>query len=351
MCVAKEKSRHCEFSVVFYLRLYMRYLGLNQRQHKPKQDTEPLESEASADRSGSMNMLESLSFCTYSTGSTMVEEVLTDWFRFLGGKPGQVVFAVSFDNQMPRIYSQLQERGMIDELIEVGAHGRPVQEVDPEGIFQSIRNADREWVCLAKLDTLPYRVGNDTWLEDAIRAIEVGGYFGLGGSYRAHEIVPAQDGYFKTQKYSNNCCLTPKKNWLGAIIAEIGTDFNQPMGEYARFTGVKKRFMLEEAITNYLKRTNKYLLFQSETPDWTIFHVNVWGDELRRVREAYLRRKKIGSYLNIADPLEKPAYMYPSWQRYYGSRRPSLLKQVRTRIGKFRREVFRARDTSDHHAH
>jgi hypothetical protein len=38
----------------------------------------------------------------------MVREVLEDWFTFLGGKPKQVIFAVSPCDNPPPIYEELR---------------------------------------------------------------------------------------------------------------------------------------------------------------------------------------------------------------------------------------------------
>ena len=41
------------------------------------------------------NKLDTISLCTYSNGKVMVREVLEDWLQFLGGRPKQVIFAIS----------------------------------------------------------------------------------------------------------------------------------------------------------------------------------------------------------------------------------------------------------------
>ena len=52
------------------------------------------------------NILDQVSLCTYSTGQSMVREVLDDWFQFLGGHLERVIFTVSSSAETPPIYEE-----------------------------------------------------------------------------------------------------------------------------------------------------------------------------------------------------------------------------------------------------
>src|SRR5436190_20808460 len=92
---------------------------------------------------------------TYSTGSSMVREVLEDWMEFLSPKPRAVVFAVPGEPAPAPIYGQLRHEGRIDDLVVIPSHGRSSNELYLEGLRAAIEAATTDWVVLFKLDALP----------------------------------------------------------------------------------------------------------------------------------------------------------------------------------------------------
>ncbi|MGO8898476.1 MAG: hypothetical protein ACLQU5_09015 [Isosphaeraceae bacterium] len=145
--------------------------------------------------------LDQVSMCTYSTGQTMVREVLDDWLRFLGGRPNQVIFAVSPRIEPPPVYEELRKEGVIDRILLLESEGCPVLEIDPEAVRLIVDATPTEWVLLIKLDTLPYRSGHESWLDDALERVDKYRLFGMTGGFPIADLVPLEDGYSTTQKF------------------------------------------------------------------------------------------------------------------------------------------------------
>jgi hypothetical protein len=88
------------------------------------------------------------------------------------------------------------------------------------------------------------------------------------------------------------------------------------------------RYMLEVAFERYIQAHNKFTLVREEDKNWTIFHTNVHGERLRKVRTDYLERKNVARFLNGGCNGAKPPGMY------YGQPPMSAwLKRVRTQFG------------------
>ena len=78
-----------------------------------------------------------------------------------------------------------------------------------------------EWVLLIKLDSLPYRSGHETWLDDALERVDKYRLFGITGGFPIVDLVPLEDGYSTTQEFSNNFSIFRRSDWLNVIHATI----------------------------------------------------------------------------------------------------------------------------------
>jgi hypothetical protein len=284
------------------------------------------------------DILEHLSLCTYSTGHTMVREVLGDWLDFLGGRPKQVIFAVSPSTGAPPVYEELRSEGLVDHLLFIDTGGSSVMEMDAKAIRSVVEAAPTEWVLLIKLDTLPYRKGHDGWLCDAMIRIQRHGLLGMTGSSAMMKLAPLEEGYSLTQKFSNNFSMIRRSDWLNAVTACVGKDYDRGPASSLRFQGDHLRFVNEGAIESHLELTGQHMLVRHECHDWSVFHVNVWGETLRRVRESYQNRRRIKKFLTTGTPPRGP-FRYP-WQKYYGYPKPPILRLMRIVLGRWRRNLL-----------
>ncbi len=284
-------------------------------------------------------ILSELSLCTYSTGDNMVREVLSDWLTFLGERPSQVIFAVSPATGPPSIYEELRREGLIDQLIYLEPHGRSVREIDAQAIRLIVDAATTTWVLLVKLDTLPYRSGQHNWMTEAIRLIEEHKLFGMTGGFLIADLFPLENGYSLTQKFSNNFSIFRRRDWLNVIDAYMNEGHDSARDQKPQFQGDHVRFINEYAIERHLQEKGERMLVKHDSLDWSVFHVNVWGDALRKVRITYLQRKHVKCFFNTGKPFRR-TLRYP-WQKYYGSPRPPLLRLMRIVLGRWRRDLVR----------
>ena len=297
------------------------------------------------------NILNELTLCTYSTGSIMVREVLEDWLVFLGGRPKEIIFTVSPINNPPPIYEQLHLEKGIDTVIYLDPKGRSVAQIEPEAVRTAIEAAQTKWILLIKLDTLPFRRDHQDWLTNAVHVMEKYSCWGITGSGRIyHDASPVEQGYSKTQKFSNNFSIFPRQDWLDIQDMYVGKEFNglllsDSIGSVDS-KGDALRFITEEAVETFLEKNNRHMVVQWETLDWSVFHVNVWGDQLRQIRESYLARTKVSPYLFKGKPTSHS--MIHPWNLYYGSLKPSLLKRLKIWLGYKRRKAFNPNSVPSH---
>ena len=284
------------------------------------------------------SILEQISLCTFSTGRTMVREVLGDWLHFLGGRPNQVIFAVSPRTGPPPVYEELHKAGLIDHLLYLEAAGRSLGEVDAEAIRLIVEAATTEWVLLFKLDTLPYRSGQENWLHEAMERVVKFDLFGMTGSAMIADLVPLEVGYSTTQKFSNNFSIFRRTDWLSATRSAVGDDRDPGRAGGDLFEGNNLRFINEYLIEAHMRKTGRRMLVKHETREWSVFHVNVWGEALARVRGSYLQRRRVKPFLNTGKAPRRPI-RYP-WQEYYGYPRPRLFKLMRIVLGRWRRNLM-----------
>jgi hypothetical protein len=283
-----------------------------------------------------------ISLATYSCGKDMVREVLEDWLHFLGGRPNQVIFTVSPATGAPPIYEELRKEGKIDRIIGIEPNGRLVGQIEAEAVRVVVEAAPTEWVLLIKLDTLPYRSGHAGWLADAMEVIHRYKLFGMTGSALADPSQrPLEKDYCVTQKYSNNFSLFRRSDWLSVINQAVGQESGAFLSNRSQFSGENLRFLNEYLIENHLEETGRKMLVRIESLDWSVFHVNVWGETLRKVRISYIKRKGVKRFLNKGKPLRRVP-LHP-WQKYYGFPSPPLLRHLRIVLGSWRRNLLGAR--------
>lgn len=281
----------------------------------------------------------------------MVRAVLEDWLIFLNGRPKQIIFTVSPINNPPPIYKQLHTERLIDTIIYLEPKGRSVAQIEPEAIRTAIEAAQTKWILLIKLDTLPFRRGHGDWLTKTVYIMEkynCWGITGSGGIY--HDAYLVQQGYSRTQKFSNNFSIFPRQDWLDIQDIYTGKEFDGLL--FANSTdsvdskGDALRFISEEAVETFLKENNRYMLVQWESLEWSVFHVNVWGEKLREIRESYSKRINVSPYLFKSKPIF--ISMFPPWNLYYGYPKPGWFKRIRIWFGSKRREVLNPLSVTSH---
>lgn len=229
--------------------------------------------------------------------------VLEDWFTFLGGKPGEVVVVDGgSDARTHQMYWELFNAGKIDKL-QVIRREHPENHKDLCFIQEHTAGAiaAKPYLLWFKSDTLPFRKGHDNWLDEAIGYLDREDTFAVGGSFNfpcKHHDAPWPGWYF-SHKCSENFSLMKRSSFVAAMEEFAGryiaSGYQAPSP--ADPTG-QARYLIEIAWERYIERHNKYTLVKEEDPTWTIFHTNVLGEKLVKVREDYLARREVEKFMN-----------------------------------------------------
>jgi hypothetical protein len=286
----------------------------------------------------SPNPLATLSLVTNQFGDRATfADVLGDWFRFLGGKPGEVVLIdCGSDSTTHQEYWRLFHEKQIDKLQLIQpdhADNRGGKETGYIQEYAAITAASNPYILFFHADTLPYREGHADWLTQAIQYLERADVFAItGGANLPSFHHAAWDGWFFADKCSLNFALL-KRSTLLAAIHDFAGDFilSGFRGENPAHATRQDRFLIEVACERYMQQHHLFSLVKIEDATWTIFHTNVHGPRLQTVRADYLQRKNITPFLNLALCTE-PARTVDT--RYYGQRPLGRVKQLRIRFGK-----------------
>ena len=255
-------------------------------------------------------------------------EILLDWFKFLGGKPGEVIVVDGgSDSDTQKVYWELYQEGLIDKLQIIAPHH---QDNDKERCFIQEYTvaaiASKPYVLWFKIDTLPYREGHDSWLEEAIDHLDRDEVFAVGGAFnRTFKHFDACPGWYFIQACTINFSLMKRSTFITAM--------EECAGEYiaSGFEGENKfgRFLLEGAFLEYMQTHNQYTLCKIEDPSWTVFHTNAQDEYLQEVREKYLARENIKTFMNPCLTRDISQFLY------YGKPpvRSSMIQKIRMAFG------------------
>jgi hypothetical protein len=270
----------------------------------------------------------------YGDGAVL-EDVLLDWFDFLGGKPGEVVIVDSGSNdETQEMYWRLFRKGLIDKLQMIRQehedqnHGRGYVQLYTAGSI-----ATKPYLLWFNIDTLPYRKGHENWLEESIDYLDREDVMAIGGSFNLpSKLRDAWPGWYYSHKCSLNFALMKRQVFLDAVY-EFAGDFIKSgfQSENPADATNQGRYLLEVALERYIERHKAYTLCKVEDQNWTVFHTNTHEERLKQVREKYHARKDIERYMNVGFSDKVPV---PSEARYYGQPSVGKVKQLRIALGR-----------------
>ena len=303
-------------------------------------------------------LLSQISMVTANYGEgAVLSDVIQDWFKFLGGKPGEVVVIdCGSDAQTQSVCWSMFQQGLIDKLQMIHPDSEDFGK-DKGYIKEYTAGAisSKPYVLVYKTDTLPYQSGHDDWLIEAVSYLDRPEVFAVGGSYnmpcKHHD---AWQGWYYSRKCSYNFALMKRDTFM-ACAHEFANDFilSGFKGENPASRTGQDRYFIEVAFEQYMEKHDLYTLMKVEEPNWTVFHTNLHDERLQKVRTQYLARTNIEKYLNAGNSELPPD---PSKALYYGYPAPSLLKQLRTAFGTtrlgpywraFKQRVFKAKLIED----
>lgn len=258
-------------------------------------------------------------------------DVLNDWIGFLGGRPAEIVVVDGgSDAKTQEVYWNCFREGLIDKL-QIIRPTHPENHKDLCFIQEHTAGAiaSRPYLLFFKSDTLPYRQGHENWLAEAMGHLDRDDTFAVGGSFNVpskhHDAWP---GWYFSHKCSENFALMKRASFMAAMEEFAGryiaSGFREDSPQWAN--KYQHRYLVELAFERYIESHGKYTLVREEDSTWTVFHTNVLGEKLVKVREDYLARKNVETYMNAGHviPLHGGCY--------YGKQRDRLA-ELRVAMG------------------
>jgi hypothetical protein len=284
-----------------------------------------------------LNRLDEVALVAANFGNGLIyKDILLDWFRFLGGKPGEVVVVDGgSDINTQIVYWELYRDGLIDKLQVIQPHH---QDNDKETCYIQEYTAGaiarKPYILFFKIDTLPYREGHDNWLEEAINYLDRDDVFAVGGSFNLpSKLHDAWPGWYFSYKCSLNFSLMKRSRFMAAMHELAGSFITSGFkGENpGEAIGLGKgRYLVEVAFEEYIQRHKMYTLCKIEDPTWTVFHTNTLGERLKKTREKYFARKDIKRFMNVGFSDEEPN---PAKAIYYGKPPVPIVKSLQIMFG------------------
>lgn len=280
-------------------------------------DAPPAASPAPAARpSATVAERPSLDACTLAIsgfgGGRALRTVLLDWFEFLGGRPGEIVYV---DGGSPRTTTRrltgLLHEGLIDKLeLLTPAHWENSFERCYIQEYQSGRLATRPYIIFVKLDVLPYRRGHEGWLAEDLAALDRPGVFAITFSHLIDPPAAREGPYLAYDFLSLNYGIIKREMFHRSLDEQIGPFIASGFrGDYPADIDCEPRYrraLLEWAWQNHCRRHSLRTLARAESRDWTIIHVNKSGRKLLEYRRKYRRRDGVECYFDLSKALYRP---------------------------------------------
>ncbi|NJO40715.1 MAG: glycosyltransferase family 2 protein [Cyanobacteria bacterium CRU_2_1] len=269
----------------------------------------------------------------------VLEDVLNDWFEFLGGKPGEVIIVDAGSNaETLDVYWKLYKQGMIDKIQFIHPdHDERKHHLGFVQIYRAGAIATKPYVLWFNIDTLPYRKGHEGWLEESLGYLDRDEVMSVGGSFnlpsKSHD---AWDGWYYSYKCSLNFALMKRTTFMAAMHEYAGDyiksgfkGVNPAIVEYD--SADRGRYILEIALERYIERHAVFTLCKVEDVNWTVFHTNLHEHRLKATREKYRVRKDVKRYMNVGFSDANPD---PAKALYYGHPPMPLARKLRIAFGK-----------------
>jgi hypothetical protein len=249
--------------------------------------------------------------------------VLRDWFEFLGGRPGEVIYVDggSPPRTMRRLVGMVQE-GLIDRL-EVIAPNHWENSFDRCYIqeYRAGMHAQLPYIMFVKLDMLPFRRGMEGWLGEDLALLRDPRNFAVTTTHLIDpplgEMEAGGTRYSRFDFASLNFALMTRAAFERSLREQIGEfiedNFRGGYPEHLQPDARWRRALLEWAWQAHCRQHGLRTLARRESRDWTIFHINKRGQKLLEYRRRYRAREGVEAYFDKSKGLYRPPLK--GWQR------------------------------------
>lgn len=253
----------------------------------------------------------------HKKGASALRPVLLDWLRFIGGRPGEIVYV---DGGSPpattrRLTAMLHD-GLIDRLELLNpkhwenSYDRCYIQEYRAGLL-----ASKPYLMFVKLDMLPFRRGHDSWLAEDLAALDRPGVFAVTNSHLIEPPSSRDGGYLAYDFASLNFSLMKREAWAAAVREQMGdfidSNFRGPYPSHIQIEDRWRRALVEWVWQAHCRRHNLRTLARPESPDWTIFHINKTGRKLLWLRKRYHGREGIEPFFDKPKMLYRPPHTGP----------------------------------------
>ncbi len=246
-------------------------------------------------------------------GDSAIGVVLEDWFSFLGGRPGEVVYVDGGSGSSTvRALTGLLKRGLIDRLEllnpaswENSFHRCYIQEHESGAL------ARFPYILFIKPDVLPMRAGHDRWLAEDLAMLDRPEVMAITLTHLIDPPTAVRDGYRVHDFASLNFALMKRPVFRAAMAEQIGELIESGFrGEFPGHITCEEKYrraLIEWAWQGYCRAHGLCTLAREESREWTIFHVNKSGSKLLRLREKFHAGEDVERHFNQLVSVYRPA--------------------------------------------
>jgi len=253
----------------------------------------------------------------HNKGASALRPVLLDWIRFIGGRPGEIVYV---DGGSPpattrRLAAMLHE-GLIDRLELLNpqhwenSYDRCYIQEYRAGLL-----ASKPYVMFVKLDMLPMRRGHDHWLAEDLRILEQPATFAITNSHLIDPPTSRVGPYLSFDFASLNFSLMKRESWEAAAREQMGefidSGFRGPYPAHIQIEERWRRALVEWVWQAHCRTHGLRTLARAESQDWTIFHINKTGRKLLWLRKRYRAREGVEAFFDKPKMLYRPPHTGP----------------------------------------
>ncbi|MEX2218775.1 MAG: hypothetical protein WD749_08445 [Phycisphaerales bacterium] len=244
--------------------------------------------------------------------------ILLDWFRFLGGRPAEVVYVDGGSARTStRVLTSMLHRGLIDRLELLNPrHWENSYDRCYIQEYRAGRLATRPYIMFVKLDMLTWRQGHARWLEEDMARLDQPGVFAITNSHLIDPPTGREGPYLRYDFASLNFALMKREAWERAMREQIGgfidAEFRGPFPAHIQAEERWRRALVEWAWQSHCRANGLRTLARAESSDWTIFHVNKTGRRLLALRKRFLAREGIEAFFDQPKMRYRPPHTGPA---------------------------------------
>lgn len=256
--------------------------------------------------------------------------VLEDWLDFMPYPPRTLICFCGANEDAKILLRDLAARVGLTLIIAPEELTDDIRKYETKVLEWQFDQVEEDFCLRVTLDTLSYRTTTTDWLNRTIDILERDDLLYATGSTRLFrtdtphgDMSNEEPHLFLTRRISFNFVIIRPETWL-----DLYRGHPDPQGAYGRYS-------IEGVVEHHCRDSGRYGLRLANSPEWRVFHVQVWDERINAIRTAFRDNTKVGRFLNgYEDGRRHP------WEKYFMYPAPSLLRRFRIGAGRLRRQIF-----------